>query len=39
MLTKKVKMCVGYLHISGMVYDCKWIEIETFTYLLNIIQL
>ena len=25
MLTKKVKMYDGYLHILGMVHDCKWI--------------
>jgi len=26
MLTKKVKMYAGYLHILGMVHDCKWIS-------------
>jgi hypothetical protein len=24
MLTIKVKMYAGYLHILGMVHDCKW---------------
>jgi len=26
MLTKKVKMYAGYLHILGIVYDCKEIK-------------
>ena len=25
MLTKKVKIYGGYLHILGMVHDCKWL--------------
>jgi len=34
MLTKKVKMYAGYLHILGMIHDCKWIA-ETSTQTLK----